>query len=901
MPQKVVLIDANSLLYRAFFALPPLTTARGEMTNGVYGFAIMLYKILEEEKPDFIAAAFDLPTPTFRHQEYAEYKGTRERAPDELIGQIKLTQELLEALRIPIFTAEGLEADDLLGILACRAAGEDRDALIVSGDLDTLQLVTDHVSALITRRGITDTVRYDPAGVMERFGLTPAQLPDYKSLRGDTSDNIPGVPGIGEKTAVALLQQFANLENLLDHLDQVKPARAAAALGVYADQARLSKRLATIASHEKLEVDWEALRLTEPDLPRLRELFTRLEFRGLMKKLPSSEPVPTDEVAALGAPRIVASTSQAEKAAVELAQCSRLTVVTVATPESPHTAELLGLLLAAEPDGEAAKAIAKQACPVEPYYVPARPELLRPFTALLADSHVHKTGHGLKETIILLRRQGIELAGTDFDIEIASYLANPLRKNHDLWEVAFDMLGTPIPELATPPVGLSLLDGDPNEVHAKNASLRAQRIRELHPLLADDLVKQNQAQLFDHVEMPLVAVLAQMEMEGVSIDAAYLQEFSTRLGEQITAAEKTIYILAGEEFVINSPKQLQHILYEKLQLRRGKRTKTGYSTDAATLAKLAEEFEIVTRILEYRELTKLKSTYVDALPRLVNARTGRIHPCFNQAVTATGRLSCSDPNLQNIPIRTELGREIRRAFIADNPAHKLLAADYSQIELRVLAHIAKDEALHEVFANNLDLHTATASEVFGVPDEAVTSEMRRLAKIINFAIPYGTSPEGLAKRMGVSTEEGRQYMARYFERFAGVARYIEEVVAYAQKHGEVVTLLGRRRPLPEINSPNFQVRELAERMAVNTPIQGTAADIMKLAMLAAAQALQEQKLETRLILQVHDELVFEGPADELATVAALAREAMENAYQLSVPLKVDIEQGSNWRDMEKIV
>jgi len=881
MAGKVLLLDANSLLYRAYFALPPLTTAKGEMTNAVYGFANMLYKILEDEKPDFIAAAFDLPTPTFRHQQFAAYKATRERAPEELRSQIPLVRELLEGMRIPIFEAEGFEADDLLGALARRAEEKGHEALIVSGDLDVLQVVSERVSALITHRGITQTARYNRNAVEARYGLSPSQLADLKALRGDATDNIPGVPGIGEKTAISLLQRFGSLEGVLANLHQLKSGRGglAASLGAHAEQAKMSKHLATIAATIPLQLEWEKCRLRPPDAARLRQLFQRLEFRGLLKKLPA-EAANNQQTLADNPVRIIQNPVEAANLARQMARAGPIAIAVIAEEGSPHEAKALGFMLA--PDNH------------EPFCVPAQKELLSAFAPLLQDKALPKWGHGLKEAIIHLRRLGLELAGLAFDTEIASYLSNPLRKNHDLWEAAFDLLGAPLPEAREVPSTAALSEA------AERAALKVRRIRDLQPLLARSLSEQGLEGLFDEVEMPLIAVLADMEMAGVSIDVPYLEGLSTRLESEIAKAEKEIFLLAGEEFNINSPKQLQHILYEKLGLPRGKKTKTGYSTAAATLAGLAEEFEIIARLLEYRELTKLKSTYVEALPRLVNPRSGRIHPSFNQAVAATGRLSCSEPNLQNIPIRTELGREIRRAFIAGRSEDRLLAADYSQIELRVLAHISGDEALSDIFATGRDLHSATAGELFGVSPQQVSAEMRRLAKIVNFSIPYGTTPEGLAQRIRVPVEEARAYMARYFQRFPGVARYIEETISQARESGYVSTLLGRRRPLPEISSSNASRRELAERVAINTPIQGSAADLMKLAMLKVAEALKREKLRTRIILQVHDELVFEGEREEIPKAAALAKEKMEKAYRLRVPLKVEMEYGNNWRDMEAL-
>ncbi len=882
MTARVVLIDANSLLYRAFFALPHLSTTRGEPTNAVYGFAVMLYKILEEEKPDYIAAAFDLPTPTFRHRQFSDYKATRERTPDELRSQMTLAREFLEALRIPVFDAEGFEADDLLGALARRAEKEGHEALIVSGDLDLLQVVSENIKALITHRGVSDTTRFDEAAVRERYGLSPAQLVDLKALRGDATDNIPGVPGIGEKTAVSLLQRFGSLEELLANLDKVEAKKTRAALEVFAEQARMSKHLVTLSRETPLQLEWEELRLREPDSPRLKELFQRLEFRGLLRKLREEPRAKSQEPNGESSrARTVQSAGEAEKAAKELAGCANITLAIAAEAGSPHQTQVWGLALC----GDSGKAV----------YVPAQPALLAPFKPLLENERIAKSGHALKEAAIHLRRLGMNLAGISFDSEIASYLAFPLRKNHALWEVAYDVLGMPLPQEAERVGGATLWqDG------AEIAFQGMQRVCALQPALTESLSEQGLERLFREIEMPLVPVLADMEMAGVGIEAPYLRELADRLGREIAEAEKQIFILAGEEFAINSPKQLQNILYDKLGLPRGKKIKTGHSTDAATLAGLAEKFEIVARLLGYRELTKLKSTYVDSLPQLVNPRTGRIHPSFNQTVTATGRLSCSDPNLQNIPIRTELGREIRRAFIAGRPQDRLLAADYSQIELRVLAHISGDEALCEVFATDRDLHTATAAELFSVREEEVTSDMRRLAKVVNFSIPYGTTPEGLAQRIKVPAAEARAYMTRYFQRFTGVARYIEEIVLEAREKGYVTTLLGKRRPLPEISSPMAVRRELAERMAVNTPIQGSAADIMKLAMLEVVRALEKANLATKMILQVHDELVFEGPEEELVKAAAIVKEKMEGACELRVPLKVGMESGQNWRDLEPL-
>jgi DNA polymerase-1 len=670
MAEKVVLLDGNSLLYRAFFALPPLTNAQGEMTNAVYGFATMLNRLLAEEKPDYIITAFDLPGPTFRHHQFKAYKATREKAPEELRSQIPLSQELLRGWQIPVFAVEGFEADDVLGTLARIAEAEGKEVLIVSGDMDVLQLVSDKTQALITRRGISETSRFDLAAIQEKYGLTPAQLIDFKALRGDPSDNIPGVPGIGEKTAATLMQQYGSLENLLQHVAEVKPARAAAALEIHTEQAKLSQQLATIISDVPLQVDWEQCRRRPPEVSRLRELYTRLEFRGLLKKLPA-EATAACEV-------LMLQDREAAKAAhSELANEKNLTLALAAAPGSYHQAEIFGLAL-----GGAEKI----------YFIPAQPELLAIFKSLLEEVKLAKITQGAKEIIVQLKRLGIDFAGPAFDTEIASHLADSLRKEHALGEIAFDLLHQPIPS--------PLEKGAPLQAVAERAAGQVRTISRLKPLLEKSLTEQDLAKLYYEVELPLIPILAEMEITGVAVDREHLAGLSLRLAADICAAEKEVFALAGEAFLINSPKQLQYILYEKLGLPKGKKTKTGYSTDAATLANLAGQYDIVAHLLEYRELSKLQSTYVEALPRLIHPATGRIHTTYNQAVTATGRLSSTDPNLQNIPIRTEIGREIRRAFVAEKPGDRLLAADYSQIELRVLAHISGDEALKQIFAED---------------------------------------------------------------------------------------------------------------------------------------------------------------------------------------------------------
>ena len=871
--ELLLLIDGNSLLYRAFFALPPLTNAKGEVTNGAYGFTTMLLKILDEEQPDLVAVAFDLPTPTFRHERYPEYKATRQQMPAELGPQIGMTYEILEAMHIPSYSMEGYEADDIIGTLSLKGEQAGCRVLVVTGDLDELQLVSDRVSVMMTRRGITDTVIYDPAAVMERYGFPPERLPDFRALRGDTSDNIPGVPGIGEKTASALVVKYGDLENILAHADEVKPPRIGDALTAYADLSRRSKDLTIIVRDLPIELDEEALRRRPPEATRLTEIFRRLDFRTLVPRVEPARVEVSEEH------RLIERVEQARKLAAELTAAQRFVLHPLADPAPAMRAELHGLcfLVGDQPTVVLGDTVKLDA-------------LLAPLKAALGSPSIAKVGHDLKRSIILLARRGIALTGVSFDTMIASYLVNPARR-HDLNSAAFDHLQ------GGGQAELSLGDWSaPNR-----AAAEAREIRELQSTLQPQLDQLELQSVFGDLEMPLVPVLAEMEQIGVAIDVPALEALSARLGGRVAELERDIHALAGEEFTIGSPKQLQRILFEKLKLPpdKTKRTKTGFSTDADVLTGLSEH-EIVSRILEYREITKLKSTYVDALPRLVNPETGRLHTSLNQAVTATGRLSSSDPNLQNIPIRSELGSEIRRAFVPGRPGHLLLSADYSQIELRILAHITGDENLIQVFQEDEDLHLAAAMEIFNVDRDHVTREMRAFAKMVNFGIPYGISDFRLAREMGIPREEATRYVSRYFARFPKVREYIDEMPKQARETGEVRTLFGRRRSLPELNTRNAALRAAAERMAINTPMQGTAADIIKQAMLGVSEQLEAQRLGAKMILQVHDELLLEVPKPELRQTAALVEECMSRAYDLKVPLKVDTKAGPNWLQMAPV-
>ena len=868
---SLVLIDGNSLLYRAFFALPPLTNAQGEVTNAAYGFTMMLCKVLEEEQPDMVAVAFDLPGPTFRHDLFEEYKATRRAMPDELAPQVGMAREILADMNIPIYEMQSYEADDVIGTLAARAERAGCRVLIVTGDLDELQLVSDQVSVMLTRRGITDTKVYDKRAVEERYGLKPEQLADFRALRGDTTDNIPGVPGVGEKTASVLIGEYGSLEELLARAEEVKPPRIGAALVAHAEVARRAKDLSVIVRDLPIEFEPERLHRRPPDEKKLAELFRRLDFRTLLKRLESTR----EEVR--GTHRLVDEVAEAKALAKELAGEAEIALHPMAESGSGLRAALRGIGLSA--DGEPAVVMGDGAKVAE---------LIAPLKPALESAEVGKVGHDLKRSALCLWCQGVELRGLTFDTMIAAHLVNPARKVEKLSEVVFDYLGAE-----------RLEPEDPADPAGAAAAVRW--IGELKQLLGDELAALGLVKLFDELEMPLIPVLVEMEQVGVAVDCAALGELSSRLGARAAELEREIHALAGEEFNIGSPTQLRHILFEKLGLPpdKTKRTKTGYSTGAEVLAGLSEH-EIITKILEYREVTKLKSTYVDALPPLVNPKTGRIHTSFNQAITATGRLSSTNPNLQNIPIRTEAGMEIRRCFVTGSPDNLLLSADYSQIELRILAHVTEDENLIEVFGRDEDLHRAAAVEIFGVEPEGVTPQMRAFAKTVNFGIPYGISDFRLAREMGIPQENARKYMERYFARFPRVRQYVQEMPARARELGYVQTLMGRRRPLPELRTRAAAVRQAAERMAINTPMQGSAAEIIKVAMLRVHEGLREQKLCGRMILQVHDELVLEAPERELREMASLVGRCMANAYELRVPLKVEVKAGRNWLDMESV-
>lgn len=902
---KLIAIDGNSLLYRAFFAMKHLSTSEGQPTNAVYGFTMMLLRLIQEEKPDSIVVAFDAPVKTFRHEEYVGYKAQRKPAPDELRSQAPIARKMVEAFRIPMIEVPGYEADDVVGTIAKQSCERDYDTLIVTGDLDALQLVNHCVTVMTTVKGVTDTVIYDEQAVIDRFGIAPQQMADFKALKGDPSDNIPGVPGVGDKTAAKLIKQFGNVETLFAKLDEIEDPKLKNKLLDASAQAALSKRLATIVTDVPVGVTVEDLKVREPDHERLREMFIALEFRSLLQRLPEPEEaetvMPELPMAELGVCRTVESREELLELLGRLREAGRFALRTHTSDGKPTESDLLGISFSTGPGETAYVRISGGEDPPDETALLSFETEAALFSVevselrdILESSDVRKFGHDLKNDLEALKLRDVKLYGISIDTMIGAYVLTPARSSYALVDVAFEQLRLELPHIDKKARNK---EEQPEEYLVICGETEA--VWRLVPVLRERLERDNLLELMEKIEMPLVPVLADMELRGVAIDTDYLRALSVHLNDRIRELEQQIYSLAGHEFNIGSPKQIQTVLFEEHQIPSGKRTKTGYSTDAETLESLSLSYPIVVKILEWRELTKLKSTYADALPKLINRKTGRIHTSLNQAVTATGRLSSSEPNLQNIPIRTEIGREIRKAFISTG-GNLLLSADYSQIELRILAHVTDDLELVRAFEHDEDVHLHTASTLFGVPESEVTPDMRRRAKTVNFAVIYGMSDFGLARELGMTVREAKIFIERYFATFPGVRRYADETLEYAREKGYVKTLLDRRRYIPEIRSGNRNYRMIAERAAINMPIQGTAADIMKIAMIMVDRTLDREGLMTQMVLQVHDELVFEVPPAELDRVVVIVKNCMQNAFPLSIPLVAEVKVGKNWAEMEPV-
>jgi len=920
----VVLVDGNSLIHRAFHATPPLTTSKGELINAVLAFARMTFRALNTLQPAYGVVAFDRAAPTFRHVEFDAYKAHRPSGPEGLFEQFGRVKQLVEILGLQISEIDGFEADDILGTLSAQAVEKGLDAVIVSGDTDALQLVSDHVRVLMPRKGMSDTVLYDSTAVFERYGLLPHQLIDFKALKGDPSDNIPGVPGIGEKTAAKLLAKFGDLDNLLAHLSDVEP-RYAKAIRDSGETLAQARRLVTIVRDAPIALDLEHARADAFDSDRLDTFLREMEFHIPANERPLRRLSPSQS--AQLALFEEADTALAEAAhsvvvgAAPVTEVDRTDYVVVAESDLPGLVERLrrsgGFALdvettAVDPMRAALVGISLSDGPGRAMYVPVghrgdgEPSipLARALAALgpvFADASVPKIGHNLKYDTLVLDQSGASVEGVSFDTMIARALLQSNERSLGLKDVAFFELGikmTDIEELIGKGKNQLSMADVPVERVAPYACADADVSYRLAQRFEPRLKELGLWDLFSRVEMPLLPVLKRMEEAGVAIDVAFLKEMSAELAESMEGLETQIYEQVGHAFNLNSTKQLAQVLYEELKLPTQKRGQTGFSTDAETLEGLRPLHPIIGLILDYRQLTKLKSTYVDALPTMINPRTGRVHTSYNQTGAATGRLSSSEPNLQNIPIRTDLGRRVRRAFIAGAPDGLLLTADYSQVELRILAHITQDENLLQSFRDRKDIHASTASKILGVPLQSVTSDQRRMAKTVNFGVLYGMSDYGLATQLGLSRAEARAFIENYFAQFPTVADYLEQTKREAAERGYVTTLLGRRRYIPELHTPNRMIRSAAERVAINTPIQGTAADIIKVAMVQIDQAIREGGFVARMILQVHDELVFEVPRDEIDRLRPLVVDLMSGAFPLSVPLDVEAREGTNWGEIE---
>jgi len=887
--QALYLIDGSSYIYRAFYAVKDLSTSGGLPTNAVYGFLGMLRRVLKEKSPTYLAVALDAPGPTFRHQLSPEYKATRQQMPEPLARQLPYIKRLIALHGIPLLEVNGVEADDIIGTMTAWAAGQGRQVIIVSGDKDLLQLVGSRVCLWDTMK---DAV-VGPQEVEQRYGVPPPQLVEVMGLAGDSSDNIPGVPGIGPKTAERLIREFGSIENLLANLAKVSSARERSKLETYAAQARLSRKLVTLNCRVPLEPAWETLRIGTADRDALAALFRELEFRRFFQEL-EGEGAVTHGSSRLIDAELIITAGQLEALVTRLAGIPEIAVRVISAGGHPMAAELVGVALAWGPAEACYVPLGHRPAEAGPWLEPRG--ALETLAPLLRDQTFGKVGHNSKLTWLALKRSGIELAGLRFDPMLAAYLLDPGQKVQLLSVLAKEYLGEAL-VTCEDLVGSGrnqrpMSSLGPSELAPVAAGEAACALR-LAPLLEAKLEAEQLGPLFRSIELPLVRVLARMEFSGVRVDVAALEKLSADLDQRLEVSIGQIYHLAGGPFNINSTQQLGMVLFEKLALPVTKKTKTGYSTDMEVLAALATLHPLPAEVLRYRSLMKLKNTYVDALPRLLNPDTGRIHTSYNQTGTVTGRLSSSEPNLQNIPVRTEEGRLIRRAFVADPGSH-LVAADYSQIELRILAHYSRDAVLTASFQKGEDIHLRTAAEVFGVDANAVTAEMRRQAKTINFGIIYGMSPFGLARELGIPQALARDFIQRYFERYPGVRAYIEQIPLRAREQGFVTTLFQRRRFIPDISSRNRNLRQFAERTAINTPIQGSAADIMKLAMVQIDSALEAEGLPARMIMQVHDELVFEVKQEAVPEVAALVRERMESAVSLEVPLRVAVGQGPNW-------
>ncbi len=882
------LIDGSSFIYRAYYAIRALSNSKGEPTNAIYGFISIMRKLIAEHEPDHLAVCFDRKEPTFRHERFEDYKAHRKPMPEDLVPQMEPIKEFCRLSDYALFEMAGYEADDLIGTLAVQGAKKGFDVFIVTSDKDAMQLVDDQIKILNPHK---EDLVIDREGVKRRFeGLGPEKVVDIMALMGDASDNIPGVPGIGEKTAVKLIHQFGSVEKLIEHAGKISSKSQQTLIKDNIKSLEMSKMLATIELNVPVKVDWEKTKLHAGTSEKLLEFYKRYEFRSLAKEL-----IPTGEKeSGSRAYQTVQTAKEFEAFLSNLKKAENFSFDTETTSADPMRAKLVGLSFSWEP--------------FSAFYIPvssqhhkgpglSEKEVLKALRPVLEDEEIKKTGQNIKYDWIVLNRAGVAMRGISFDTMIASYLVNPIKLNHNLDDISLEFLG--VRKITTD----SLIGSGKNQISMGDVELEkiseyacedADCVFRLQPLLSKRLEEDGLEKLFRELEMPLSQVLGKIEMNGVCLDLKMLKKFSDETQEELDRLTREIYEEAGQEFNINSTKQLADILFVKMKLPAMKKTKTGFSTDVGVLERLAVNYELPKKLLEYREKNKLKSTYLDALPEMVNPETGLVHTSYHQTVTATGRLSSSDPNLQNIPIKTESGRKIRKAFVPRGQGRKLLSADYSQIELRILAHLTGDKNLTSAFSEDRDVHKYTATLLYGVKEQDVTREMRHMAKTINFSVIYGKTAYGLAQELGIPIGEADTFIKNYFDRYKAVKDYLEGQKEKARKQGYLTTILGRRSYFPDINSKNVMVRQFAERAAVNAPIQGSAADLIKLAMLTVQERLEKEKLESLMIMQVHDELVFDMAPGEEEKMTRLVRSEMESAYELKVPLRVDVFTGDSW-------
>ncbi|MBI5638978.1 MAG: DNA polymerase I [Nitrospirae bacterium] len=878
---NLFIIDGNSYVYRAFYAIKALTNSKGFPTNAIFGFTNMLMKIIRDKKPDGLVVCFDTSAPTERHRLFEAYKAHRPEMPADLVPQLPHIRQMISAFHIKIFEVPGYEADDLIGTISKKAAEAGNTVFIVTADKDMLQLVDGNVRVYDPMK---DRI-LDSEYVRERFGVGPDRVPEFMALTGDAVDNIPGIKGVGEKTAKELLLSVESIDELLQHPERIKKERLRQMVSDNKDIVRLSLQLATIDTSVPIDIDLKEFIIEEPDWLALLSLFREFEFSSLMKLIPSGEIASERRYETIDSPERLHEflTSLKDEIAFD----------TEATGRDPLLSSLVGIALCREkesafyiPVGHSGDIVSSQM---------DKRDAFRILAPVLEDEKIAKIGHNLKYDLTLLDQDAVKVSGVLFDTMIAAYLLNPNKANHSLDEVAFEYLGKKKKAFMEILKKRQTFADVPVDEATSYAAEDAALSYELKEILFGRLEENGLEDIYFNVEMPLIRVLMEMEKAGIKIDASLLNRLSKELTGEIESIQKRIFFLAGEEFNINSPKQLSVILFHSLGLSPTKKTKTGFSTGMDVLEELCQFHELPREVLHFRSLTKLKTTYLDVLPAIINPNTGRVHTSFNQTVTATGRLSSSEPNLQNIPIRGEWGMRIREAFIAED-GNLLLSADYSQVELRVLAHLSRDEGLINAFREGLDIHTRTASELYGVPLEKVTSEMRRTAKTVNFGVIYGISAFGLSETLNIDRKEAERYIRQYFDRHPGVREYADRILADAKEKGYVTTLFGRKRPMPEIKNTNRNIRQQGERLAVNSPIQGTAADLIKIAMISISRRFGQEGIRARMILQVHDELLFELPESELETVRELVRKEMEEAVELAVPVKVEIGHGRNWAE-----